>query len=777
MQRKAERLAIPLLVLLFLSAAFAPPARTQPAEPRVEPGAGGAVEGLVTTADGRAVAGARVGLVGIPEARTTSDVDGRFRLPNVPQGNHRLRAELEGFGRRERAVEVRAGTTTLLRMSLPFLPFSETLTVTATRGERKLGDSPADLTVLTREDLQRWPAAAVDDALKQIPSFSLFRRTSSLVSHPTTQGVSLRGVGASGASRTLVLLDGVPHNDAFGNWVYWDNVPQLQIESIEVAPGGLSYLYGSSAMAGVINVVTRKPEPRTAAVRAFGGSRASGNAEAFGSHARGPLAASLGGSFFQTDGYVLVREDQRGPVDVEAASRHRTGNWRLEYSPSPRLTLFQNGRVFAEDRENGTPLLENSTRETYLGGGLRARTEGGSAWQANVFTHRDDFKSTFSAVAANRSSETLSLRQAVDYKDVGGNVLWSRPLGSSHLLGVGGDVRWIEADNFEDVFIPPAVNVRDRRIPANQLYAGGYLQDVITFKRRAVLTLGLRADYWRNYDASQTEIVNATNATTVTVFPDTAKTQVTPRAGLLVHVSDRLALRVSAYGGFRAPSLNELYRPFRVGNVLTQGNPNLGPERLIGGELGLNHAPISSFSWRATAFWDRVEDPIANATLSVTPALITRQRQNLGRARIRGTSVEADFQPVPDLRLQASYVLSDARVLEFPAAPNIEGNLLPQVPRHRASIRIDYLHPKALNVSLRGRFESRRFDDDQNRLPLASLFVADLTLDRPLGESWGAFLSVENLFDHRYPVQATPVELRGTPLTVIAGFRFDLRPR
>jgi outer membrane receptor protein involved in Fe transport len=300
---------------------------------------------------------------------------------------------------------------------------------------------------------------------------------------------------------------------------------------------------------------------------------------------------------------------------------------------------------------------------------------------------------------------------------------------------------------------------------------------VITFKRRAVLTLGLRADYWRNYDASQTEIVNATKATTVTVFPDTSKTQVTPRAGLLVHVSDRFALRVSAYGGFRAPSLNELYRPFRVGNVLTQGNPNLGPERLMGGELGLNHAPSASFSWRATAFWDRVEDPIANATLSVTPALITRQRQNLGRARIRGASVEADFQPVPDLRLQASYVLSDARVLEFPAAPDIEGNLLPQVPRHRASIRIDYLHPKTLNVGLRGRFESRRFDDDQNRLPLASLFVADLTLDRPLGESWGAFLSVENLFDHRYPVQATPVELLGTPLTVIAGFRFDLRPR
>jgi len=439
------------LALLAFAAALAPPAGAQQLEPRLDPAAGGSVEGVVTTADGRAVAGARVGLVGMPELSSTSDVDGRYRLPNLPAGTYRLRAELQGFGRGERPVAVRAGATTRLRLVLPFLPFSETVTVTATRGERKLGDSPADLTVLTREDLRRWPAAAVDDALKQVPSFSLFRRTSSLVSHPTTQGVSLRGVGASGASRTLVLLDGVPHNDPFGNWVYWDNIPQLQVESIEVAPSGFSQLYGSSAMAGVINVVTRRPEPRTAALQGFGGSRGSANAEAFGSQTWGPLAVSVGGNYFRTDGYILVREDQRGPVDVEATSRHRSGNWRVEYSPSPGFMLFQNGRVFAEDRENGTPLQDNSTRETYLGGGLRAKTAGGSLWQANVFTHRDDFKSTFSSVAPGRASETLSLAQAVDYKDVGGNAQWTRGLGKSHLVSVGGDLRWIEADNAEEV--------------------------------------------------------------------------------------------------------------------------------------------------------------------------------------------------------------------------------------------------------------------------------------------------------------------------------------
>jgi len=775
-QQARGGLVVVVLVSIALSAASALRAGAQQSEPRPEPAAGGSVVGLVTTADGRAVAGAHVGLVGVPEPTSTSDADGRFHLSNVPAGTHRLRAQLEGYGRRERPVEVQSGATTRLNMALPFLPFSETVTVTATRSERKLGDSPADLTVLTREDLQRGAAPALDEALKQVPSFSLFRRTSSLVSHPTTQGVSLRGVGASGASRTLVLLDGVPHNDPFGNWVYWDNIPQLQIESIEIAPSGLSYLYGSSAMAGVINVVTRRPEARTGAAQAYGGNRGSADAELFGSHALGPLAVSVGGRYFRTDGYTLVREDQRGPVDVNASSRHRTGNWRAEYSPSPGFTVFQNGRVFAEDRENGTPLQDNSTRETYLGGGLRATSAGGTLWQANVFSHLDDFDSTFSAVAPDRASESLSLAQAVDYKDVGGNAQWTRPLGSSHLLGLGGDVRWIEAHNAEDVFVS-GTNVRDRLIPAEQLYSGAYLQDVITFRRRAVLTLGVRADHWRNYNASQTEIVNSTSATTLTPFPDTSKTKLTPRAGLLWRLGERFALRGSAYGGFRAPSLNELYRPFRVGNVLTQGNPNLGPERLVGGELGLNHTAGTSFSWRATAFWDRLDDPIANVTLSVTPSLITRQRQNLGRARIRGVSLDADYQPASEWRIQASYLFSDARVLEFPAAPDTEGNLLPQVPRHRASLRLDYLQPEVLNVSLRARVESLRFDDDQNRLRLGGFFTADLTLDRRLGESWAAFVSAGNLFDRRYPVQATPVELLGTPFTVTAGLRFDLRPR
>ncbi|MEO6193359.1 MAG: TonB-dependent receptor plug domain-containing protein, partial [Thermoanaerobaculia bacterium] len=102
--------------------------------------------------------------------------------------------------------------------------FGDTLVVTASRAQERLTDAVAPTSVLTREDLDRSPGLTLDEQLRQIPGFSLLRRSSSLTAHPTSQGVSLRGLGPSGASRTLVLFDGVPLNDPFGGWVYWNRL-------------------------------------------------------------------------------------------------------------------------------------------------------------------------------------------------------------------------------------------------------------------------------------------------------------------------------------------------------------------------------------------------------------------------------------------------------------------------------------------------------------------------------------------------------------------------
>ena len=218
-----------------------------------------AVTGVVRDPVGGIIAGATiVARAGGHEQQTVTDADGRFAVSIEPGIEVVVTVRASGFAEATRTI--RAGTgATGLEFVLGPERITEAVTVTATRGERRTSDVPASVNVLGREDIKQSPAVVADDVLRQIPTFSLFRRTSSLASHPTAQGVSLRGIGPSGVSRTLVLLDGVPFNDPFGGWVYWSRVPLETAERIEVVDGSSSSLYGNYAMGGVINIVTNAP--------------------------------------------------------------------------------------------------------------------------------------------------------------------------------------------------------------------------------------------------------------------------------------------------------------------------------------------------------------------------------------------------------------------------------------------------------------------------------------------------------------------------------------
>jgi outer membrane receptor protein involved in Fe transport len=180
------------------------------------------ISGLVLDASGRVVPGAMVIVQPASGAarQSVTGPDGRFTVdaPGTPGAELIVRAG--GFAESRQTLQSAAGQGTLEIVLSP-AGVSETVTVTATRGEQRTGDLPASVSVLTRDDIRQSPAVVADDVLREVPTFSLFRRTSSLSSHPTAQGVSLRGIGPSGVSRTLVLLDGVPFNDPFGGWVYW----------------------------------------------------------------------------------------------------------------------------------------------------------------------------------------------------------------------------------------------------------------------------------------------------------------------------------------------------------------------------------------------------------------------------------------------------------------------------------------------------------------------------------------------------------------------------
>src|SRR5262249_40157449 len=160
---------------------------------------------------------------------------------------------------------------------------------------------------------------------------------------------------------------------------------------------------------------------------------------------------------------------------------------------------------------------------------------------------------------------------------------------------------------------------------------GFFVQDMISVSSKAEVTLSARVDRWRNYDAHNLETTVATGLPTANnrLLPDREDTVASPRAAAIYHVSDRVSVWGDVGAGFRAPTLNELYRQFRVGTVLTLANDQLGPERQVGGEIGVNVAPARNLTLRTTWFDNRVKNPVSNVTQTVVGAQITRQRQNL----------------------------------------------------------------------------------------------------------------------------------------------------
>ena len=633
------------------------------------------------------------------------------------------------------------------------------------------------MTVLTGEDIRHSASQTVDDVLRQVPGFSLFRRSSSLVTHPTSQGVSLRGIGPSGASRALVLLDGVPINDPFGGWVYWNKIPLQAIEQIEVVRGGGSSVWGNYALSGVINIITKRPTERQALLEGSYGNRNTTNLDLLVMETREPWRVSLEGNFFDTAGYQIVAPSVRGQIDIPADSKHRSFNGRVEFAKSPDLMLFVSGDFFDENRGNGTPLQFNTTDAGSFATGGRLRTSGGSEWAFQLFGQFQGFRSTFSTQASDRNSETLALDQTVPSTSWGGSVQWNHPF-ASHLISSGADFRWIQGETDEAVFGTTGF-LRNRVAGGDQVMSGMFVQDIFTPNPDWELVGGVREDYWVAYNGFRQDTPPPAGIPASQSFPDLSRAITSPRLAALFHASPSTDLRASVYQGFRVPTINELYRVFRVRNDVTVANAQLRPERLTGGEIGVQHR-WAPFNTRLTAFWNEITDLVTNVTLSTPlpdcPAGTTcRQRQNLDLVRVRGLEAELEFRPAQSWRFLATYVFLDTRVVAASQQPSLEGLRLAQVPEHSLTLVARYENPDSVNASVITRYVDKQFEDDANTLPLGSYIVVDLLLSRTVTSRGEVFLGIENLFNKTYAVGRTTdgVTTIGVPFLIHGGVRLN----
>ena len=738
------------------------------------------IEGVVIDQNGAPISGAEVTFAGQAATVTRStDGEGRFAI-EAQSETAMMTIRAPGFEPVSRVWNAADRDSSRLKITLVAERLSEQMTVTASRTEARVSDTAASVAVLSAEDLSTTSALTLDDALRQVPGFSLLRRSGSRTANPTSQGVSFRGVGPSGASRAVVLADGVPINDPFGGYVYWGRVPREALSRIEVVQGGGSSLYGTDALGGVVNLITRDTRHTALSFETSYGNQQTPNFSLFTGGSLFQWAAQLSAEVFHTDGYVLVDEDQRGLIDTKAGSEHQTLDLTIERLLADTGRIFLRGSLFDEDRENGTPLQTNNTyiRQVILGADIHSTRAG--SFSARGFALTQTYNQDFSSIAEDRNSEALTRSQRVPVQQVGVLTQWSRAAGLRQTLVAGVDAREVRGASDELGFTGGNLTIgvgsggRERTI-------GVFGQDIIRITPRWVLTLGVRGDRWRNYDALSTSrsLVGPTPANpVVTIFKDRTETAFSPRVSLLHKLTENISLMVSGYRAFRAPTLNELYRSFRVGSVLTQANSNLRAERLTGGEAGASFAAFDrKLNVRGTFFWSEIVRPIANVTLSVTPALITRQRQNLGRTRSRGMEVEAEARLTTTVILSGGYQFLDATVLSFPVNPVLEGLQIPQVPRHLGTFQVRYSNPRRLTVAFQGRSGSSQFDDDLNLFRLDPYFTLDMFASRSVGKGLEVFGALENLTGQRYDIGRTPVRTIGPPVLARIGIRFNLGSR
>jgi outer membrane receptor protein involved in Fe transport len=749
----------------------------------------GLMTGVVRDVAGGIVPGASIVVrVSGREQQTVTGADGRFTASVPAAAEIAIVVRAPGFAEARRTIapgDWRAGVEIVVAPAAVM----ESVTVTATRSERRTGDVPASVNLLVREDIKQSPAMVADDVLRQIPTFSLFRRTSSLASHPTAQGVSLRGIGPSGVSRTLVLLDGVPFNDPFGGWVYWSRMPLESADRIEVVDSSSSSLYGNYAMGGVIHFVTSRPAARTFELKSQYGSRNSPKVDFLGSHVWGKLGVAVDGNAFNTDGYPIVRASERGAVDNNAAVRFWNLNLKADYAPTDRVRAFFRAGYFNERRDNGKASTidgaeeANDTTWRSASGGVRIRMPDQSDLQATIFTDVETFHSNFLAVPAAtppRSIGRMTLRQTVPTKGVGGMAQWSRAFGGAHYVTAGTDWRWVDGDSEErglDAVTGTQVTL-ERVSGGTQRSVGVFVQDLIAPIPDLTVTLSARVDSWRNYDGHNLEHTVPSGTPTAghdPALPTRSDTVASPRVAALYHVTDQIGVWGDVGWGFRAPTLNELYRQFRVGPTLTLANNALGPERLVGGEAGLTLTPASRVTIRTSWFDNRVKDPVSNVTISPPGAAVTQQRQNLGRTRIWGVQSDVEYRPGASWKLSGGYVYDQAKVTENPENRALVGNVLPQVPTHRGTMRVVYANPRYATVAASFQFVGAQFDEDQNLIArrLPKYAVMDLSAARAIGRTFEVFLGVQNLFDAEYFVGTLPTTV-GAPRLVSAGFRLRL---
>lgn len=651
-----------------------------------------------------------------------------------------------------------------------------------------LGDRAYSVTSITPDMLANEPSQRLENALRLVPGLQQFRRSDARSANPTSQGVTLRGLGGNASSRALLMLDGVPQSDPFGGWISFPGYDAINLAAVRVRRGGGTGSDGPGALAGTIELDSAGIRPDQSNV--YGdlayGSRNSIEASVGTSQSLGAGGLSISAQYARGDGFVPTIARQRGLVDRAAPYEQAGINLRFVAPIDADTEIQASARAFTDQRERGFAFSDNSNDGADAS--VRLIGRGTLPWSALAYIQMRSFASSFAAISADRTAATQTLDQFnVPSTGLGARIEIRPSIGEGAELRLGGEWRRTTGETRE-LFTYVAGNpTRLRRAGGASDTFGAFAEASWQASPDLLLTGGGRVDRWTLTDGRLRETVLATGAPlTSTDFANRSGWEGTGRLGFAWDAASLLTLRGAGYLGWRLPTLNELYRPFRVGADATAANAALAPERLQGVELGLDWE-IFTLQLGATVFWNRLDNAIANVTLARGPGTFPgvgfvsaagsfNQRQNLDAVEARGIEVEARAD-VGDFNFAAAYSYVNAEVRAGPGQAAIDGLRPAQVPRHFATGSVGWF-PRGNDsgVNLTARYVGSQFEDDLGLLALDDALTLDARAALRISRNLLVELRGENLFDAtvQAAISGPGIIERGMPRTIWLGVKLDI---
>ncbi|MBU3558391.1 TonB-dependent receptor [Polynucleobacter sp. Nonnen-W13] len=679
--------------------------------------------------------------------------------------------------------------------------------VNATRSDTPLDRMPLNTTILTKEVLESSPDQTIDQALKNVPGVFL-NDVPYYQKDPTGQSINVRGLGYG---RTLVLIDGLPANDAFYGTVQWNLVPMSSIESVEFIRGGVSSLWGNYGMGGVININTKTPKNSSQDVSASYGSFGTGNIAASKDLiVSDAMQMRFSADYFSSEGFQNYATISPGsPSNFKngmGTDSVKNSNVRLQnyFKPTQDTNAFlRMGYSTMSDLSNNYAIAPNLIQMADIAAGSTTQLDANKKTQVNVYYQATNFyKQTANNLSAAPFRPYVNANYTDPYSTVGASAQYTHDLKvagiDQYIIGV--DARNISASN-QTNSLSTAGAVSSVSYAQGQQNFYGLLGQIKSSASSIPLeaTIGARIDQWNSQTPSSYNAGAGGSNPQYQAIPNQSKTQLSPSLGLLYKANKNWDLRSAAYQAFHAPSMNNTLRSY--GNSISGyslANPNLTPETMTGYELGTDYRWKSGFA-QLTAFNNYIQNAITSykittanwafanslcgtsglsgcSSTSLTPgytnvSYYTNQQNLLSR----GIELQYHHDLNAQWALDGGYSYTST-ILTWSATTDPINTQVGGVPKNIANAGITYYPIPQASLTTTVRYVGNSWMST-GTLPVPAYAVVGLKANYQLTQQASIFASVVNLFNRQYVTfniasQASAYQA-GMPQAISVGARIN----